>query len=198
MTDLSTTILPKTDQLNADTLIAGPITIKITKVVATGAAEQPISIYFEGDDGKPYKPGKSMRRVLVQIWGKDGNAYVGKSMTLYRDASVQFGGQAVGGIRISHMSHIDKPVTMALTATRAQRKPYTVQPLVVEAPAQVPMSERIAKVINALDKAKTEEKVRAVWELAADLRSDLANTDQPAAFELQQAFKKRLEAVKGE
>lgn len=130
MTDLSLTIAPKSDQLNADDLIAGPITIRITKVSANpSSAEQPIAINFEGDNGKPYLPCKSMRRVLVHVWGKDGATYAGRSMTLYRDPKVLFGGLAVGGIRISHMSHLDSDVTMALTATRQSKKPYTVHPL---------------------------------------------------------------------
>lgn len=135
MTDLSRTIAPKSDQLNSDDLIGGPRTITITRVTACpDSSEQPVAVYFEGDNGKPYKPCKSMRRVMVHVWGKDGTAYPGRAMTIYRDEKVQFGGLAVGGIRISHMSHIDAPVTMALTATRANRKPYTVQPLKI-APA---------------------------------------------------------------
>ena len=137
MTDLSKTIDPKSDQMNADDLIAGPKTIKITKVSACpGSAEQPIAIYFEGDNGKPYKPCKSMRRVMVNIWGADGGEYVGLSMTLYRDDKVVFGGLAVGGIRISHMSNIDRDVTLVLTASKASRKPFVVKPLVIDAPRQ--------------------------------------------------------------
>lgn len=132
MTDLSMTIAPKSDQINADDLIGGPRTITITRVTGNeGSPEQPVNIFFEGDNGKPYRPCKSMRRVMVAVWGADGASYTGRSMTLYRDPSVQFGGMQVGGIRISHMSHIDKAVTMALTATRANRKPYTVKPLAV-------------------------------------------------------------------
>ena len=129
--DVSKTIAPKSDQLNADDLIGGARTIKITKISKSESPEQPINIYFEGDEGKPYKPCKSMRRVLVQVWGKDGQEYVGRSLTIYRDNSVRFGGVDVGGIRISHMSHIDKPVTLALTASKTNRKPFTVQPLKV-------------------------------------------------------------------
>lgn len=129
MTDLSQTISPKSDQLNADDLIGGPRTIKVTRVSQMKEPEQPIAIYFEGDNGKPYKPGKSMRRVLVRLWGNDGAAYVGRRMTIFRDDTVQFGGMAVGGIRISHMSGLDRDMTMALTATRQSRKPYTVRPL---------------------------------------------------------------------
>jgi len=128
MIDMRQTIIAKSDQLNSDDLIGGAITVKITKV-SLAAGEQPIAISYDGDNGKPYMPCKSMRRVLVNVWGSDGNAYVGKSLTLYRDEKVRFGGMDVGGIRISHMSDIDKPVTMSLTAAKASKKAYTVQPL---------------------------------------------------------------------
>lgn len=129
MTDIMSTIAPKSDQLNADDLIGRSLTLKVSRVSLCGEPDQPVAIHYEGDGGKPYKPCKSMRRVMVHVWGGDGNAYVGRRMTLYRDDKVQFGGLAVGGIRISHMSDIDNAVTMALTATRAARKPFTVKPL---------------------------------------------------------------------
>lgn len=135
MTNLLPTIVPKSDQLNADDLIGRSLTIKVSRVALSGADDQPIAIHYEGDQGKPYKPCKSMRRVMVHVWGSDGNAYVGRRMTLYRDDTVRFGGVDVGGIRISHMSDIDKAVTMALTATRANRKPFTVRPMGAERPA---------------------------------------------------------------
>jgi hypothetical protein len=38
----------------------------------------------------------------------------------------------VGGIRISHMSHIDRDVVMALTEKKGSKKPFTVKPLKME------------------------------------------------------------------
>lgn len=128
MTDLTKTIEPKSDQLNADDLIVGPKTITVTAVKLV-SGEQPIAIGYDGDNGKPYKPCKSMRRVLISVWGANGNDYVGRSMTLFCDPSITFGKNKVGGIRISHMSHIEQPVTMALTVSRARRTPYTVHPI---------------------------------------------------------------------
>lgn len=150
MIDLRTTIQPKSDQLNADDLIGTTKTIKVTKVSILAAADQPIAINYEGDNGKPYKPCKSMRRVMVNIWGNDGNAYVGRSMTLYRDEKVRFGGVDVGGIRISHMSHINAPVTMALTAAKSSRKPYTVQPLAAQVPVKVAEPAKVAELNQLL------------------------------------------------
>jgi hypothetical protein len=132
MVDISRTVEAKSDQLNADDLIAGPRTVTVTEVRGNDAADQPVSIFFEGDNGKPYKPCLSMRRVLLKVWGADGRAYVGRSMTLYLDPTVMFGGVRVGGIRISHMSHIDKPQAMMLTTTRSKRAEYTVSPLAAD------------------------------------------------------------------
>lgn len=127
MTDLTQTIIAKSDQLNSDDLIGRSITIKITKVTGQ-EGEQPISIHYEGDAGKPWKPCKSMRRVLVGVWGPDGKVYAGRTLVLYRDDAVIFGGVAVGGIRISHMSHIENAITLSLTATKKSKKPFTVKP----------------------------------------------------------------------
>ncbi len=135
MLDLSKTIAPRSDQLNADDLIGGPRTITITGVKLV-AEDQPVAINFENDEGKPWKPCKSMRRVLVKAWGADGAKYAGRSLTLYLDESVRFGGSAVGGIRIGAMSHISKDLVMALTATRGTKNAYTVKPLAVETPAK--------------------------------------------------------------
>lgn len=132
MNDMLKTIVPKSDQLNADDLIGRDLTITITGVEIRGGQEQPVSIHFEGDSGKPYKACKSMCRVMVSAWGADASKYVGRSMTLYRDPKVKWGGMEVGGIRISHMSDIADDMTMALTVTRANKKPYTVRPLVLK------------------------------------------------------------------
>lgn len=124
--NLRDTIVPKSDQLNADDLIAGSITVKITSV-KRGDSEQPISIALDGQ--RPYKPCKSMRRVLISAWGDDGALWVGRTMTLYNDPEVKFGGVKVGGIRISHLSDIPNDLSMSLTATRGKRAEYRVQKL---------------------------------------------------------------------
>jgi hypothetical protein len=160
MIDLRSTIRPRSDQLNSDDLLVGPLTIKIVDVTA-GDGDQPVSLHFEGDGGKPYKPCKSMRRVLVHCWGPDGKEYVGRSLSLYCDDKVQFGGQTVGGIRISHMSHIDKPKTMALTATRAQRKPFTVQPLAVVEKADK-VAEGVRELIARIEDTTGPDEVKSI------------------------------------
>jgi hypothetical protein len=132
--DMTPTLAAKSNQLTTDDLIAGPLTILITNVTA-GTADQPVAISFEGDQGKPWFPCKSMRRVLVAAWGADAKEYVGRSVTLFRDPEVSYGGIKVGGVRVSHLSNLDSPLSIALTVTRQKRAPYKVQPLKVEPPA---------------------------------------------------------------
>ena len=163
MIDISQTVAPKSDQLNADDLIGGSRTIKVTRVAAMKEPDQPIAIYFEGDNGKPYKPGKSMRRVLLRIWGNDGAAYAGRRMTIYRDDAVQFGGVAVGGIRISHMSGISSAVTMALTEKRASRKPFTVKPLAEERQTDKPAAPKRSLPDVAREKARAGRDAFEAW-----------------------------------
>jgi len=137
--DITETTAPKSDQLNFDDFIAGKsITIKITSVSKASSQEQPISINYEGDKGKPYKPSKGMRRVLGTVWGRETDTYIGRSLTLYGDPSVRFGADKVGGIRISHMSDIDEKKTVIVAVAKGSRKPYTVEPLIKVKPELTP------------------------------------------------------------
>lgn len=128
ISDLTFSIKPKSDQLNADDLLVSNKVITVSGV-KIGNKENPVIINYNGDDGRPYKPCKSMRRVLIAAWGRDGSKWVGRSMKLFCDPSVVYAGQEVGGIRISELSDIPRTLTMKLTATRGRKKEFTVQPL---------------------------------------------------------------------
>ncbi len=128
VSSLSDTIIPKSDQLNADQLLSGPMTITVTGV-RRGNDEQPVVINYEGDNGRPYKPCKSMRKVLIFAWGDDGREWVGRSMTLFNDPNVKYGGVKVGGIRISHMSHIQSDIALSLAVTRGKKEPTMIKKL---------------------------------------------------------------------
>jgi len=134
MTD---TIVPRSDQLNAEDLLTGPRTFTITEV-RKGSAEQPVDIHLVEFPGRPFKPSKTVRRILVSAWGPDAATYAGRRMTLYRDPAVRFGGMDVGGIRVSHLSHIDKPMTLVLAVSKGKRAPYVVKPLADEPVPRTP------------------------------------------------------------
>lgn len=126
ITDLRPTIVPKSDQLNAEQLLGGAMAITVTNVRVGGGEEQPISIHYENDSGRPYKPCKTMRKVLILAWGHDATQWVGRSMMLYNDPAVKYGGMEVGGIRISHLSDIERDIKVALTATRGKKAPHII------------------------------------------------------------------------
>lgn len=155
--DLTQSIIPKSDQLNSDDLVAAPVTATITEVRA-GNAEQPVEVHLAEFPGRPYKPSKSMRRVMVQAWGADASAYAGRRITLFRNPEIRFGGATVGGIEISHMSHLAKRLTVSLMVTRGKRKPFSVEPLVEQAPKQqAPAQSAIPEhVVTATEKAKAD------------------------------------------
>ena len=133
--DLTESIAPKTDQQNFDDYLVGPRTVTISGV-SRGSAEQPVNVELVEYPGKPYKPNKSMRRVLVAAWGTDSSAYVGRRLMLVGNPDVSYGGKKVGGIEIAKMSHIAKALPLSLTETRGKKRSFTVGPLAVPAPAR--------------------------------------------------------------
>ena len=158
--DMTTSIVPKSDQLNADDLMTGPVTVTIESVSA-GNAEQPVDVHLVEFPGRAYRPSKSMRRVMVTAWGKESAAYTDHRMTLYRDPEVKFGGDKVGGIKISHLSHITKPLPIALTETRGKRKVHTVDPLPDVASSLPAQSEPSAAEVAA---CTDTDALRAMWQ----------------------------------
>ncbi|QBY44023.1 hypothetical protein QE197_11150 [Arsenophonus nasoniae] len=124
--DLLRTVIPKSDQLNFEDVQTQSITAVI-KSIRAGTKEQPVFIDLVGYDGRPYKPSKSMRRVLIGGWGSDGHSWVGKTLTLMGDPSVKFGGVTVGGIKIYAMSDINADFSMMLSVSRGRRAEHRVK-----------------------------------------------------------------------
>jgi hypothetical protein len=193
MMDMTAVIQPKSDQINADDLIPGPMTVTIEGVQIEAKTEQPVSIRIVGNP-KVFRPCKSMARVMVQAWGADAAKYAGRSLTLYRDPKVKWGGMEVGGIRISHMSHIDGPMQMMLTQTRSQRAPFKVLPLAAapESPAAPDNAEELARAAASKGKAG----FTAWWN--SDEGKACRNAVKPIMAELQEAVAKADAAMPGE
>lgn len=172
MTSLLPTIEAKSDQLNADDLIGGPRTIKVTRVKVNTSDDQPVWVYFDGDNNKPFKPCKTVRRLLIQVWGDDADQYAGRSMTIYLDPSVKYGGMAVGGIRVSHASNLDAPRKFFLAETRGKKRQHTVHPLQESAQPE-PGGNQVALqvAIAHLDSAQTMADLAAVWSSHTSLQN---------------------------
>lgn len=164
MNDMSSVIVPKSDQINAEDFIAGPRTFTIEGVSISPGTEQPVSIKLAGEP-RVFRPCKSMSRVLVGGWGPDASAYIGRSLTLYRDPKVKWGGLEVGGIRISHMSDIERDMVMSLTATKGKRAPHQVKVLQAEqqqAPAPDDVTNYVRDLIARIQGAPDRGAVDAI------------------------------------
>lgn len=177
--DLRPTIVPKSDQLNAEQLLGGPMTVTVTDVRVGSSDEQPVIVHYQGDNGRPFKPCKTMRKVLIFGWGEDGRQWIGRSMTLYNDPDVKFGGMDVGGIRISHMTDIERDLKVSLTATKGKKALHTIrrmdapQSSAAGAVRQIKASgtvETLKETFGAAYRATKDQAARAMLKTAYDSR----------------------------
>lgn len=126
MADVSMAMQAKSDQLNYDDIGSREMILHVTEVRVT-STEQPVSIFYQGCNNKPYKPSKGMIRLISEAWGAESDNWIGKSIQIYGDPTVVWAGQAVGGIRIKAFSHINKNGISAFVAlTRGKRRKVTI------------------------------------------------------------------------
>ncbi len=153
--DVSNAIIAKSDQLNSTDLIAGPQTVTIV-TVNQGNAEQPVNIITDTfGPGRPFKPSKTVLRILAAAWGKDTTVWAGRRMTVYRDPSVRWANEAVGGIRVKALSHIEQEMVFNLPVSKGKNAKSTIEPLPEAAPerdwlAELTKANGDASAIEAL------------------------------------------------
>ena len=129
ISNLRDTIVPKSDQLNAEQLLSAPMTILVTDIKRGSGVDQPVIVSYLNDEGRPYKPCKTCRKILIFAWGDDGSEWIGKRMTLYYDPDIKFGGVKVGGIRISHLSNIERDMAVSLNVTKGKKGEFIIKKL---------------------------------------------------------------------
>lgn len=132
--DISDTLAPKSDQLDAVDLLGKPPRIFTVEKVSRGNSEQPVEVKL-AEFPRVWRPGKSMRRVLAHLWGADASQWTGRRVELYCDTEVVFGGEKVGGTRISRLSHIDGPKSVPIIIKKGRSGGYKVDPLPDATPA---------------------------------------------------------------
>lgn len=135
--DFASTTQAKSDQMNAVDLVGGPVAYRITGIKMTGAPDQPVSISVDGHR-QPWKPSKTFRRVLLLLWPDTSpDDWVGRDVVLWCDPEIKWAGEKVGGIAISHASHINERKVFSLSESKSKRKTIIVDPFhPVDAPAQ--------------------------------------------------------------
>lgn len=163
--DMTESIAPKSDQMDYEDLLGGERAFTIQEVRRGPSSEQPVEIVL-AEFPRPWRPAKSMRRILVHCWGADGSQYVGKRVLLFSDPTVLWAGKPVGGIRIKALSGIDGPQTVALTVTRGKRAPFKVQPLTEEHSGLTD-----AQIAECTDL----DQLRAMWSSASTVQQEQIN-----------------------
>lgn len=185
--DISETLIPNSDQLDAEDLAAsGPRTFTIERVTK-GNAEQPISVHFS-DFPRPWRPGRNMRRVLAHCWGKDSAVWATRQVELYCDPDVHFGKEKVGGTRISRLSHINGPIEAPIIVGRGKRGKWKVNPLATAAPTPTqppsPTATLLAEIKTAAEAASVDlATIAADWAESHD-GQDIRQATDLGALEL--------------
>lgn len=201
--DMTAVIAPRSDQMNAEDLLSGPVTIKITSVDVRNSKEQPVTVHYEGENGKPFKPCKTVCKIMARVWkSEESKTYVGKSMTLFRDPKVRFGADETGGIRVSHMSHIDGVVKVTLLKTKGKYETHAIAPLKTnDAPPSEPKppfdwptytTEVEALIFDANDAEALEKQ----WEAMKPERLKARESDAKKAGELAVKVTAKIDELK--
>lgn len=164
--DISDSLAANSNQQNYDEYLAGPKTVTVSEV-KKGTAEQPVEVHLSEFPGKPFKPAKTVRRLLAKVWGTDASQWAGRRLTIYGDPEVRYGGKSVGGLRVSHVSHIDKPVEVLLTESRGKKRAHTVHPLPDTTP-YAPSQDWLALMADAT----TPDEKNKVWQQATEDGAD--------------------------
>ena len=132
--DITDTLAPTSDQLDAVDLLGGPRIFTVASVTRNND-EQPLNVHL-AEFPRVWRPSKGMRRVLAACWGAQAAEWAGRRVELYCDPAVIFGKEQVGGTRISRLSHIDGPRSIPLLVSRGKSKVFVVQPLPDAGPAR--------------------------------------------------------------
>ena len=131
--DIRAATKPKSDQLNYETFLTGPQTFTVSKVTP-GDRDHPVFIHMNECPATPYKPSKGMLKCIAQPdgWGDKSSQWVEKSITLYGDPTVIYGGVEVGGIKVAALSDINGDYETLISARRGVRKPHLIKKIVIQ------------------------------------------------------------------
>lgn len=182
MANFMKTLEAKSDQLNATDIMGADLVIRIRDAKVIDSREQPLHVFFDGDNNRPWKPSKGMRRVLAAAWGAETDNLIGKHVKLHFDPTVKYAGEEVGGIRIKAMSDIDKRgIVVVETLNRKQRRPIQVEYLDTTQPDYP--SDRFAKALPVMTAKMQAGEMTLQQVIAQCQKTGKLSADQLAALE---------------
>lgn len=148
--DISKTLLAKSDRLNAADLSGAPIVATIENV-RQGDGTKPVIVDLVGMNGRPWIPSLGMRRIIAKAWGPETNDWIGRLVKLVNNPEVVYAGQAVGGVEIIALSHIEKAFTVPKRVSQKKTVPHHVD--VLAEPVTEPWRAQWQAIGNALAEA---------------------------------------------
>jgi hypothetical protein len=72
---------------------------RITSEQVGDDRDQKFAMHFQGNL-KPLLLNKTNTRIMVALYGADSDGWLGKTIQLYNDPTIGFGGQITGGVRV--------------------------------------------------------------------------------------------------
>ena len=129
MADIRAAIQPRSDQLNYEDFVSGPavLTIERTEDYKDEKGQARVAIHMVEYPGRPFKASKTNVKLLAIAWGEDDTDWPGRRVQLSADPTVTFGGKAVGGIRVTALSHLPQRFTAKLSVARGKKKEFPVE-----------------------------------------------------------------------
>ena len=205
MTDVSHTLIARSDQLNAVDLIGTEKLLTITSVDVKQSGEQPVVIHYDGENKRPWKPALTARRILAALWGSDSSKWIGHTVAVHCDPTVVYAGEEVGGIRPHAATGIDSERVIKLKERRGPKpKTFTIQPLRMETtqakPTRIEFSmETYTRAIEKIiSESETHDELQTRFDRMSDWRKQASQTDRPKATELRQRVETRLSELSAE
>lgn len=175
----------KTDQLNYEHFLGGSITFKVSRIGSKkDQGKKKLLIYMEGHEGTPFVPCMGMIKCLSSPdgWGEKLADWVGRSITLFGDSKVMFGAKEIGGVRVSHISHIAADYVTKITERRGVRIDYLIRKLAatLAAPAAAYPADQFADKLTAMRKAIADGKMTVEQVIARCEQTGALSADQRA------------------
>jgi len=166
--DITQALAPNSDQLDAIELVE-PRTFTIDTGSRIGKRDgKTVAEIRLVELDRVWRPSKGMLDVLAACWSTKGDQWPGKRVTLYNDPDVMFGKDKVGGVRISHLSHIDaaRDVQIRGAGATGRKRTWHVEPLpaIVQRDwlAELALAADNPDAIGALGKAASDAGAPAV------------------------------------
>ena len=205
MTDISHTLVAKSDQLNAADIIGTEKLLTITKVDVKQGGDQPVTIHYEGENGRPWRPCLTARRILARLWGTDSSKWIGHTVAVHNDASVVYAGEEVGGIRPCAATGIESLQIIKLKEKRSPKpKTFEIKPLRLAKTQSAQSAPRVVEFSmdnyeRAIDKiiatSKTADELEERFDRMQDWRKQAAETDRDRTKQLRERYDEALERL---